>query len=277
MSTIKMPSRDITQLHRTLQRGVNELKRRMQVLGYPVLVTETYRTTEYQNKLYAQGRTTSGKTITNAKGGQSMHEYRLAFDICKNVKGQEYNDNNFFSTAGRIWTEMGGEWGGSWKSFVDKPHFQFTCGLSLKDLQNGKTMPTHTQMKWESEVEEVITDKMLEEFVQKNGWIKASLVSVGIQYDNVKKNTECILFNCLNYAKIRCVLEDVNYNVDYDEQKNLILANIKKKQISIAMNGMIDKLTSINVNDENHIRVRDLEKLGYKVSYDVHTEVINVT
>ena len=38
-------------------------------------LTQGLRTIEYQNSLYAQGRTTKGAIVTNAKGGQSNHNY----------------------------------------------------------------------------------------------------------------------------------------------------------------------------------------------------------
>ena len=49
----------------------------------------------------------------------------MAFDICKNVKGHEYDDNDFFKRCGAIGKKVGFSWGGDWKSFVDKPHFQW--------------------------------------------------------------------------------------------------------------------------------------------------------
>jgi hypothetical protein len=142
-------SREPKELHPCLQRGLAELLRRSEKQGLQVLVTQTYRDAEYQDDLYAQGRTRPGQIVTNAKGGQSMHNYRYAFDICKNVKGQEYSDSNFFSQIGKIWTDMGGEWGGNWTSFVDKPHFQFTTNLSDNDVIKGKRISDNAKMKWE--------------------------------------------------------------------------------------------------------------------------------
>ena len=124
----------------------------MAEFGYAAGISSTYRDNESQNALYAQGRTTSGNIVTNARGGQSVHNYRLAFDIFLNIKGKEYSDASFFKTAGRIWEEMGGEWGGSWKGFVDTPHMQFTGGLSLSDLQKGKVLPADSVMPWERDL-----------------------------------------------------------------------------------------------------------------------------
>jgi hypothetical protein len=103
--------------------------------GVPCRVTETYRSIERQNELYAQGRTKKGNIVTNAKGGESLHNYRVAFDIMP-LKG--YNISNAqWAILGRLGTQLGLEWGGDWKGFVDKPHFQLTLGYKLKDFQKG--------------------------------------------------------------------------------------------------------------------------------------------
>lgn len=107
----------------------------------------TLRTFKEQNDLYAIGRTklfdSNGKRlgkVTNAKGGQSIHNYGLAFDI---VLLKDRDSNGSFETASwedtidfdkdgkadwmevvNIFKNRGYEWGGDWKSFKDKPHFQ---------------------------------------------------------------------------------------------------------------------------------------------------------
>lgn len=95
--------------------------------GLKVLITNTVRDDEYQAYLYAQGRTRPGSIVTNAKK-PSFHSDKagLAFDICKNVKGQEYSDTEFFRACAQIGKAMGFEWGGDWKGFVDMPHFQWS-------------------------------------------------------------------------------------------------------------------------------------------------------
>lgn len=49
--------------------------------GILVYVYEGHRTCERQNLLFAQGRTRKGIKVTNARGGQSMHQYGLAVDF----------------------------------------------------------------------------------------------------------------------------------------------------------------------------------------------------
>ena len=56
--------------------------------GIDLLVTSTYRDYESQNALYAQGRTTQGPIVTNAKGGQSFHQFKCAVDVVPIVNGK---------------------------------------------------------------------------------------------------------------------------------------------------------------------------------------------
>jgi peptidoglycan L-alanyl-D-glutamate endopeptidase CwlK len=123
----------------------------MAAKGYDVLITSTYRDIEKQNALYAQGRTAPGAIVTNAKGGYSNHNFRAAFDICKNVKGGEWADTAFFKAAGAIWEEMGGVWGGRFTNLADMPHFEFLGGLTTADFRAGKSLANNIKMKWEAD------------------------------------------------------------------------------------------------------------------------------
>lgn len=93
--------------------------------GLKVLVTETYRSQARQTYLYEQGRTRPGQIVTQIKK-VGYHNTGNAWDICKNVKGQEYSDSAFFRKCGEIAKSLGIEWGGYWKGFVDTPHFQIS-------------------------------------------------------------------------------------------------------------------------------------------------------
>ena len=113
--------------------------------------SHTLRTFAEQNSLYAIGRTKPGTKVTNAKGGQSYHNYGLAIDIVLLI---DKDGNGTHETASwdmktdfdndRIadWQEIvsifkryGWEWGGDW-GFKDYPHFQKTFGKSIVNLQN---------------------------------------------------------------------------------------------------------------------------------------------
>jgi peptidoglycan LD-endopeptidase CwlK len=126
--------------------GVAEKARELVKLAYDnginIAVTHGLRTFDEQNDLYAQGRTKPGKIVTNAKGGQSIHNYGLAFDFA--VFNDDYSvtwAGNGYNKVGKLGQQLGLEWGGAWKSFKDLPHFQYTFGLTLAQLQAGKRPP----------------------------------------------------------------------------------------------------------------------------------------
>jgi len=105
-----------------------------------ILITSTYRDAESQNALYAQGRTAPGKIVTKAKGGQSFHNWRVAFDFCPIVNGKpNWSDVALYTQCGEIAESIGLEWAGRWKKFKELAHCQYTYGLTLQDFQQGKS------------------------------------------------------------------------------------------------------------------------------------------
>ena len=120
-----------------VQRKANEVIASMSLLGLPVRITEGYRSETRQNALYAQGRTTPGPIVTNAKAGESLHNYGVAVDFV--FRNQGYNATNAqWQTLVHIAKSKGFEWGGDWPSFPDKPHFQLMLGYTLEDFKAGK-------------------------------------------------------------------------------------------------------------------------------------------
>ncbi len=112
-------------------------------IGLDLRITSAFRSVEKQNEYWNQGRTTAGDIITNAKGGESFHNYGVAFDIVDRKKGYNLSDEEW-QTLRFIWryitykeTGHWGEWGGDWTSFIDKPHYQLTLGYSIKNFQTG--------------------------------------------------------------------------------------------------------------------------------------------
>jgi peptidoglycan L-alanyl-D-glutamate endopeptidase CwlK len=108
--------------------------------GIDLLVTSTYRDDESQNALYAQGRTTAGKIVTNAKAGESFHNYRCAVDVVPIINGKPVWDTSYqvWQTIGRLGKEAGLEWAGDWVKFKEYPHFQYTSGFTLAELKQQK-------------------------------------------------------------------------------------------------------------------------------------------
>jgi peptidoglycan L-alanyl-D-glutamate endopeptidase CwlK len=106
--------------------------------GLALLVTQGLRTWAEQDALYAQGRTRApiGKKhiVTNARGGQSWHNFGLAFDIVVlDAVGKANWDSSHpgWRKAAELGKSVGLEWGGDWRGFKDLPHFQYTGGLTL--------------------------------------------------------------------------------------------------------------------------------------------------
>ncbi len=107
--------------------------------GIDLLVTSTYRDNESQNALYAQGRTAPGRIVTNARAGQSWHNYRCAVDVVPLVNGKpNWNTKDpVWAKVGELGKKAGLEWAGDWKRFKEFPHFQYTGGMTLAQLQAG--------------------------------------------------------------------------------------------------------------------------------------------
>jgi peptidoglycan L-alanyl-D-glutamate endopeptidase CwlK len=105
-----------------------------------LLVTSTYRDNESQQALYEQGRTTAGKVVTNAKAGDSWHNWRCAVDVVPMVNGKPNWDglHPVWDQIGKLGEQAGLEWAGRWRTFKELAHFQYTGGLTLTDLKNGK-------------------------------------------------------------------------------------------------------------------------------------------
>jgi len=150
-------SRKITDLHPKVAVMAAEFVQKCKDVGIDVIITSTYRDHEAQDALYAQGRTTKGRKVTNAKVGQSWHNWKLAFDFVplrygKPVWGtvgngidndptdDDRDDLELWMRCGMIGESIGLEWAGRWKTFKEFPHLQYTGGLTIEDLQNGKTI-----------------------------------------------------------------------------------------------------------------------------------------
>ncbi len=118
-----------------VRRKRDELVAMAEAAFTPIRVTSEYRSIADQDKLYAHGRTTSGNVVTNAKGGESFHNYGVAFDVCFD-SATPYEGNWQF--IGALGEKIGLEWGGRWADFKDEPHFQLRLGHTLQDFQNKK-------------------------------------------------------------------------------------------------------------------------------------------
>jgi hypothetical protein len=112
--------------------------------GLDFRLSEGFRTYATQNSYYRKGRTPSGRTVTDARGGQSLHNFGLAYDVAIFERGAYIEDGRDarYQRAGElgegITDGLGGpaglEWGGRWNK-PDASHFQFDGGLRLRVIR----------------------------------------------------------------------------------------------------------------------------------------------
>lgn len=133
-------SRNLEDLLPIVQKKVREFIDLCHTNGIDILVTSTYRDNESQNALYAQGRTVPGKKVTNAKAGESWHNYRCAIDVVPLRNGKPVWDGGdpIWQKVGQYGRQAGLEWAGDWKKFKELAHFQYTGGKTLAQLRAGE-------------------------------------------------------------------------------------------------------------------------------------------
>lgn len=127
-------SRNIDDLHPYVAKLCRQFIANCKKEGIAVEIISTYRDNARQNAIYAQGRTKPGKIVTYAKGGQSWHNYRLAFDfvVMKHEKA-DWGDMKSYKAARKIGEALGLEG----LSF-ELAHLQARGGLTLAQAAAGK-------------------------------------------------------------------------------------------------------------------------------------------
>ncbi|WP_271000071.1 N-acetylmuramoyl-L-alanine amidase family protein [Listeria seeligeri] len=130
---------NVAGMNKTTSDKTRNVIKKMAKQGIYLCVAQGYRSKTEQNALYAQGRTKPGSIVTNAKGGQSNHNFGVAVDLC--LYSNDGKKVIWESTTSR-WKKVvaamkaeGFKWGGDWKSFKDYPHFE------LCDAVSGEKVP----------------------------------------------------------------------------------------------------------------------------------------
>jgi peptidoglycan L-alanyl-D-glutamate endopeptidase CwlK len=105
---------------------------------YSVRLISGVRTYAEQNALFAQGRTRPGKKVTNARGGQSNHNFGIAWDIGIFMNGKYLPESPIYKQAAPIAlaATTGVEWGGNWITIQDKPHYQLVTNRSIAEVRD---------------------------------------------------------------------------------------------------------------------------------------------
>jgi len=108
--------------------------------GLTVQILSGTRTYAEQTAIYAQGRTKPGKVVTNAKAGQSNHNFGIAFDIGI-FKGKNYYDGDttaeikaYADASKLIKPATGLDWGGDWRK-ADTPHYELPTNKTVAQVR----------------------------------------------------------------------------------------------------------------------------------------------
>lgn len=113
-----------------------EINRRLPK-GVRLRFSWVYRSYKEQDLLHAKR-----PKVTNAKGGQSIHNYGLAFDIVilfdldgnGTFETASWKQDKYFKLVVNFFKSKGYTWGGDWNSFKDNPHFQKDFGYTWRTL-----------------------------------------------------------------------------------------------------------------------------------------------
>lgn len=201
--------RDINKCHPRLIELSKKLVSACRGQGLIIGIGESFRTKEEQDALYAKGRTAPGNIVTNAKGSSysSHHQWGTAFDIYRNDGKGVYTDSDgFFAKVGKIGKSIGLEWGGDWKSPVDKPHFQLPdWGSTTTKLKRMYGTPEKFMDTWKGDVEMVEESKII--------------------INGKEKKVKRILKDGTNYIAIRDIAENLGY--DISNKGNIAVLNKK--------------------------------------------------
>lgn len=89
--------------------------------------SDARRTMAQQRDIYAQGRTKPGKVVSNAKPGQSAHNFGYAVDLWPLTTDGDFDwgaRQSLFKVMADIAVDMGLTAGFYFKSFLDMPHVE---------------------------------------------------------------------------------------------------------------------------------------------------------
>ncbi len=113
---------DYNDVNKDLKNKIQNLNDKLDKEGITIKVVSGYRDQKEQDRLYAQGRTSPGKIVTNAK--HSNHNDGNAVDIVIIKNGKVSNNPEDYKRAGEIGKSLGLGWGGDFKKLKDYGHFE---------------------------------------------------------------------------------------------------------------------------------------------------------
>ncbi len=207
--------RNILELHPRLQTKLAELQTLCLKNGITIKIGEGLRTVAEQDTLYAQGRTTPGSIVTNARGASysSQHQWGIAADfyIDMDVDGDGVKSDDAFNNAtglfdkvGILAKSIGLGWGGDWKIPVDKPHLYLPdWGSKPTRLKNQYGTPENFMKTWIHDTTAATSTTAKKEIIRAgqvhaNNFTGAGIAADGIRGQKTKKAGIKVLQTALN-------------------------------------------------------------------------------
>jgi len=219
----------------------------MHKIGVLVGVSGAYRSFAEQDAIYAQGRTKAGEIVSNAKGGQSNHNFGVAVDLFQYSKdGSEaiFESDANFGKIVKTMKKYGMEWGGDWQGFKDTPHFQ------LYDAVRGQKKPT-------KQTESKPTTSNGNHTIVSGD----TLSGIGKQYSVTVKQLQ--KWNKLTGTKIikgnKLIIKEPKQDDDYTVKSGDTLETIARKYKTT-----VDKLMKLNPSIKNKNQIFVKQKIRVK-------------
>lgn len=126
-------------LHPDVQGVARQHIGQLQEEGIDARVIAGFRTYAEQDALYARGRTAPGNIVTNARGGESFHNFGVAYDIAIFDESGRYitsGSHPSYVRAAELGQALGLEPGARFTRFPDPSHFQRTRGIGLATMRS---------------------------------------------------------------------------------------------------------------------------------------------
>ena len=139
MSYVLFARIDMEALYPPFMDRLGALVAEAQALGDNYWAVSGTRTYAEQEKLYAQGRASPGPKVTNARGGESAHNFGLACDFCRDGVVEraglqpDYRPESY-ARLGELAKKHGLVWGGAW-AMKDYPHVQWGGRVTATHLE----------------------------------------------------------------------------------------------------------------------------------------------
>ncbi len=141
MSSLLLSRIDTNLLYRPFLSKLTQLLDEALSMRKPYWVVSGHRSYVEQDKLYQIGRNVGSKQprVTNAKGGQSAHNFGIAADVCLDgiidrVGLQPDYRPGSYEPLRLLAPKYGLVWGGAW-GFPDRPHLQMPGWVTSTDME----------------------------------------------------------------------------------------------------------------------------------------------